>query len=302
MFASNVESSSYWEDMKLIVTHSLEKLRSFWGFVFLLLIPTLLLLSAGIPIVGIIIELNYTQRMHCEKHNSGIFLAYCAFNIGRYLIASCVRLMMAIASIEVGRIWSVDSLKHDTVEPKDVGTKSTIFLTDWTASSTKHNELSKQYDERGEKSQQVGEIFKTWFIVPWITFFIATSIKTKNVLSPWLQVEEAKEVDKELLPAVYYMMYNIFQVISLLVAYVSALKMNTHHHTYYTALRKKQLNAYKKNTSRQALARILHIEKKEQYDFIPHVAFTHIKIHMDSPLYVIFLLLGVFFAICGALY
>jgi len=300
VFASNVDSNSYRKDMKLIVIHALKKLTSFWGFIFLLLMPTLLLLSISIPILGIVIELQYTQRMHCKRHNSGIFIAYCGFNIGRYLLASCVRLAMAVASIEVGRIWSADSLEYDTDAMEDIE-NNIIFLRDWKASSKIHAELSQRYDECGKKSQQVGEIFKTWFIIPWITFFIATSIKTKNVLSPWLQVEEEKEVDKEVLPAVYYMMYNIFQVISLLVAYISALKMNTHHETYYYTLRKQQMNTYD-SRSRQALARILHMEKKEQYDFIPHVAFTHIQIHMDSPLYVIFLLLGVFFTICGALY
>ena len=160
--------------------------------------------------------------------------------------------------------------------------------------------MTKQYEDCYNKSKKICEIFKTWFIIPWITYFIATSIKRKHVLSPWLQDAEETEVEKKLLPAIYYMLYNVFQGISLLVAYISALKMNIYHQTYYASLRKTQLSLHKSNTQ-YALADIFHIEKKEQYDFVPHVAFTQIKIPIDNPLYVIFLLLGTFFMVCGTL-
>ena len=296
-FISTVDSHSYKKELRHIVVHVFRKLNTFWGCVFLLLIPSLLLLSVGIPIFGILLEIEYSQTTECREHNSSIFIAYCAFNIGRYLFASCVRLMMAVAAIEVGRIWSV--VAPDPANSADVE-QNDNFLGDWSVISNEHNELSTQYEQRGQKSEIICEIFKTWFIVPWITYFIATSIKTKHVLGPWLQDEEETEVEKKLLPAIYYMLYNVFQVTSLLVAYISGLKMNTYHQMYYASLRKIQLSPHK-NHSQHALARIMHIEKKEQYDFVPHVAFTHIKIQMDNPLYVIFLLLGIFFTVCGAL-
>ena len=299
-FVSAVDSHSYKKEIRHIVIQVFRKLNTFWGYVLLLLIPSLLLLSVAIPIVGILLEIQYSQTTNCREQNSSIFIAYCAFNIGRYLFASCVRLMMAIAAIKVGRIWSVKD--PDPVNGADVEqlNQNENFLKDWKVSSNEHDELSKQYEQRGKNSQIICEIFKTWFIVPWITYFIATSIKTKHVLSPWLQDPEEVEVEKKLLPAIYYMLYNIFQVISLLVAYISGLKMNIYHQTYYASLRKTQLSSPKSNTQ-YTLARILHIEKKEQYDFVPHVAFTQIKIPMDNPLYVIFLLLGIFFTVCGTL-
>ena len=299
-FVSTLDSHSCKKEIRHIVVHVFKKLNTFWGCVFLSLIPILLLLSVGIPIIGILLEIQYSQTTECREHNSAIFIAYCGFNIGRYLFATCVRLMMAIAAIEVGRIWSVAALDPANSADVEQPNQNKNFLEDWKVSSNEHNELSKQYEQRGQRSQIICEIFKTWFIVPWITYFIATSIKTKNVLSPWLQDEEEIEVERKLLPAIYYMLYNIFQVISLLVAYISGLKMNTYHQTYYASLRKTQLSPHKSH-SQHALARIMYIEKKEQYDFVPHVAFTQIKIQMDNPLYVIFLLLGIFFTVCGAL-
>ena len=69
----------------------------------LLLIPILLLLSVAIPTVEILLEIDDSQATNYREHNSSIFIAYYAFNIGRHLFTSCVRLMMAIAAIEVGR-------------------------------------------------------------------------------------------------------------------------------------------------------------------------------------------------------
>lgn len=299
MFASNVESNSYWKDTMSVVKRTIKELTNCWGCILLLLMLTLLSLSFGIPILGIIMQVNV---VYCEARNNWTFIAYCGFNMGRYLLASCVRLLMIIASIEVNRIWSVGSLNCDINGTEDVeANQIEVFLQDWTASSKNHDQLSQQYEDCGKKSQQIGEIFKMWFIVPWITFFIATSVKTRDVLGPWLQDKEEKEDDEQLLPAVYYMTYNIFQVISLLVAYITALKMNSHHDLYYELLRKKQLSAYK-SSSRRAFARIMYIEKNKKYDFVPRVAFTDIKIRMENPLYVILLLLGIFFTIGGALF
>ena len=76
--------------------------------------------------------------------------------------------------------------------------------------------------------------------------------------------------------------------------------MNAYHHVYYASMRRAQRNAFN-SSSRRALAHIIRTQKIEQYDFIPHVAYAYLKIPMDNPLYMLFLLLGIFFTVGGAL-
>lgn len=281
-----------------ILEHVWSKRDIFWLCVLLFLVPVLLLLSVAIPTVGIVMEVQYSQTT--QNHNKWIFISYCVFNLGRYLFASYTRLAMAFAAIQVGRIWCITVFRspaHDAEVEQPNQTEQ--ILEDWKVSSNKFDELSQNYHQCGKKSQIICDIFKTWFIVPWLTYFIATSIKTTDVLTPWLK-DEQQTVEKKLLPAIYYFMYNIFQLISLLVGYLCGLKMNTYHHVYYAAMRRAQLNAFNSN-SRRAFARMIRTQKTEQYDFIPHVAYAHVKIPMDNPLYILFLLLGIFFTVGGAL-
>lgn len=289
------------KEIQQILKHVLSKRDIFWLCVLLFLVPVLLLLSVAIPIVGVVMEVHYSQTTQCKDHNKWIFIAYCVFNLGRYLFASCTRLAMAFAAIEIGRIWSIAVFGNPAHEAEvERRNQTEQILEDWKVSSKKFDELSQNYHQHGKKSRMFCDIFKTWFIVPWLTYFIATSIKTTDVLTPWLKDEQKIEVEKKLLPAIYYIMYNIFQLISLLVGYLCGLKMNTYHHDYYAAMRRAQLNAFNSN-SRRAFARMIRTQKTEQYDFIPHVAYAHLKIPMDNPLYILFLLLGIFFTVGGAL-
>ena len=294
---SHFDKKEIWRILK----HVWSKRDIFWLFVLLFLVPVLLLLSVAIPIVGIVIEVQYSQITQCKDHNQSVFIAYCVFNFGRYLFASFTRLTMAFAAIEVGRIWSVAVFESPAHEAKvEQPNQTERILEDWNVCSNKFDELSQNYHQRGKKCQIICEIFKAWFIVPWITYFIATSIKTTNVLSPWLKDEQEIQVEKRLLPAIYYIMYNIFQLIALLVGYLCGLKINAYHHVYYASMRRAQRNAFN-SSSRRAFAHIIRTQKIEQYDFIPHVAYAYLKIPMDNPLYMLFLLLGIFFTVGGAL-
>jgi len=176
------------------------------------------------------------------------------------------------------------------------------IIEDWTASSNTHQALSRQYEKSGKQAQHVGEIFKTWFILPWIAFLISNYVKAELVLSPWVQGEEEKDLGvQHWLATFYYMMYAILQVILILVQYITALKMNTDHGEYYGKLREIQLNAHKSN-SRRVMACMIAIKKNEQYDFIPHLPFISISVQLNNAFYVITTLLGMFFPIVYALF
>ena len=70
--------------------------------------------------------------------------------------------------------------------------------------------------------------------------------------------------------------------------------MNMFHTEFHKGLLDK-MTAQCRNSSCRALASIMQIEKEEDYDFVPYVWGTDIKMRMDSPWYFVFLLLGYIF-------
>lgn len=328
-FVSNVQSDSYmksvWRTMKYCCTKEFKLCRTMkrWCYIGILILLALSLgiLSVAVPVIGIFMELNHNHK-HCEDHDKVIFIVYCVFDIFSCLSESCVRLLMIFAAIEINRIWShaSASLKKVHTDETDIGSTNQSFgassnthlalshqctnpiFEDWTASSNTHQALSRQYEESGKQAQQVGEIFKTWFILPWIAFLISNYVKAELVLSPWVQGDEEKDLGvQHWLATFYYMVYAILQVILILVQYVTALKMNTDHGEYYGKLREKQLNAHKSN-NRRVMACMMAIKKNEQYDFVPHLPVISINVPLNNAFYVITTLLGMFFPIVYALF
>ena len=245
-------------------------------FIWFILLTPILALCLAIPAVGIALE------VHCGDTNSSThtFIAYCCVNFLRYAWAFSVRFGMVFATLKVIKIWknASESISESSAS-------------DHTAEAL-HARLTDEYTRAGEEVQEITKIFETWFLFPWIAFFLASSLDAKNILSPWN--ERKKEV--EALPLVYFTLYNINQVIFLIIAYVCAKKMNHSHHQFVEGIQKRQLNP---NRGQKYLAeqRKMLIQVEEIYDFVPRVWLLGFKAKMNSFIYVILLLMGLFFTI-----
>ena len=218
------------------------------------LLAMILLLCLSVPAVGIALELN----KQCEDSLATVYIVYCVVNFFRYTWSFLVRAGMVFATFVVREIWM-----------------------DNTPESESADEL---YKEKGEKVQKVAGIFQTWFLFPWIIFFIASSLEAKNVLRVWNGNRE------EILPMplAYYLIYNINQIMFLLIPYLCGLKMDYYHHKFY-----------KRHVSCQTA---MLIQEDDDYNFVPRVWGLGIKVKMNSVIYSLFLLLGIFFTLCGTLF
>ena len=99
----------------------------------------------------------------------------------------------------------------------------------------------------------------------------------------------------------YYLLYNIIQLITLLVPFLFATFINLYHRNFYKRMKKDLLYGCN-SASLQAFAHMqFNIEKEEEFDFIPRIPCTDIEIRVDGPLYAFLLLLGVFFTVCKPL-
>ena len=250
----------FWKD-KEKDEFSLPKLQYRELFIWSLL-AVVLLLGLSLPAVGIAVELEL--KHNCGDSKAAIFLVYCFFNFIRYTWAFSVRAGMVFVTFIVREIWKNDAI-----------------------SEISSDMLTANYINKGKRAQKVARIFQKWFLFPWIVFFLASSLEAKNVLRVW----NGDRVGILPLPLAYYLLYNINQILLLLIPYLCGLKMDYYHHKFY--------NNMKLKVGYQTAKLIPEVDN---YNFVPRVWGLDIKVQMDSPIYILFLILSLLFTICGTLF
>jgi hypothetical protein len=182
------------------------------------------------------------------------------------------------------------------------------FLQDWKKVSADFKQTFERYHKIGKTVQVYHELFQTWFIVPWIIFFINSSQKTYNVLRPW-NVDGDGDKPPSNIPSIYYLLFNITQLITLIVPFLCAKKINTYHHKYFKHMRTEQIKRYMNPSDTHyhsksrclSFARQLKVDRNDRYDFEPRIVGTSITVSIGNPLFVIFLLVGLFLSVSECL-
>ena len=169
-------------------------------------------------------------------------------------------------------------------------------LEDWKEVSTDFKERVENYNKTGKEVQIYQELFQSWFIVPWVIYFINTSLKTYHVLRPW-NADGDGDTPPSNIPSIYYLLFNIIQFITLIVPFLCAKKINTYHQKYFKLRRVEQLKQYKDDPSRLSFARQLMVDENDRYDFEPRIWGTSITVSVGNPLFVVLLLVGLFLSV-----
>lgn len=173
-------------------------------------------------------------------------------------------------------------------------------LLDWKIVSADFEMRTQQYIATGRKVQVIHELFQNWFVVPWLAYFIASSLEINDVIRPWKADGKSDSKSSEIFQ-VYYLLYNINQFITLLIPFLCAQVMNTFHRRYHERMRHQQLKQFRDNPSRLSFACQLEAEKDGEYDFMPRIAGTRISIPIGSPFFLIILLGEVLLSVLGTL-
>ena len=235
-------------------------------------------------------------------HVSKFYYAYCAFNFGRYLYAISVRLIMIIITTIIAWIWNSSFCRIKTfIDRNNQGNSS---LSAKSLAEKIHNFLTIEYDKSGANVETLSKPFQYWFILPWIAYTFETSISVQNQLSPW---EEDKSVFS-IWAKLYTLFYSVTQFCLLLMQYLCALKINSHHQEYCRKTRSLQMKAFDDHqcenfmTDYKAAARKLQVEHQVHYNFSPMIWGIDVNISMDTPVYAILLLLNTFVALSQSLF
>ena len=275
-------------------------LKRNYGIRALLIVLTVYMLihSGSIPFLGVTLEIKSGQEINCEGYLYEYHVVYWLLDIIRYLHDVAIRLLMILAMIAVRELWSIKELTDsERIESTETYTIDE-YLCDRNETNEDHEMQTKVYAEIGGQVERILEIFQTWFPVPWLLYFIGTSLDTDHILKAWK--DGSNEEGHYDFSEILYMVYNFNQLSLLTIAFLCSKRMNTYHRKYLGIFRHNQLNKFK-TASRMAMASMNKIEKDEHFDFVPRVWGTSIKVPVESSLYIVTMLLGVFFTVCEAL-
>ena len=272
----------------------------------LLMILTVYMLihSGSIPLLGVILEIQTGQKTDCEGYVYQYHVVYWLLDIIRYLNDVAIRILMVLATIVIGELWMnyppedtdnqlINGPKNEE-ETKDIAE----YLQDRDVTNKDHEMRTKRYAERGSQVERIVEIFQTWFPIPWLLYFTATSLDTDHILKAWKDGSSGEgHYD---FSEISYMVYNFNQLSLLAIAFLCSKRMNTYHRNYFAQSRHLQVTKFK-TASRMAMANMNKIEKDEHFDFVPRFWGTSIKVPVESSLYIVTMLVGIFFTVCEAL-
>ena len=257
----------------------------------LVLLGPYLLLVIGVPTFNILKELEYEKMSPCYNRNVEYF-TYTAVNYLRYLCAFSVRVAFVLTTVIIREIWreSLKSIPLDVPDVPDVRHNDRVdqHLTHWNNTAEHLKFWISRYNRTGEVVKQITEIFQTWFIIPWLIFFIISSLDVKYTLQPW------SDKSGSTMARISYLVFDLNQVTGLLLPFLCATLINSYHRDFYKRMKENLLRGCT-GASEQAIAQVqFNIDKEEAFDFVARIPCTDIEMRLDSP---IFLLLGLFFTI-----
>lgn len=253
--------------------------------------------SLSIPALGIALEIKTGKGSNCEPYIYEYHTVYWILDIIRYLYDVAIRLFMVLATLAVGNIWEASESMESDAHPEEPKTYRQ-YLEDRESVSQDHATRWHDYIQRGRRIEYILEIFQTWFVLPWLLYFIGSSLSSDHILRSW---KETPSGDGEYdFSEVTYMVYNFNQLFLLTLPYLCSKKMNTHHCNYIFNSRMQQLEI-QKTASRMAFAHMNRIEEEDHFYFVPRIWGSSIKIQVENPLYIMFLLVGIFFTVTEAL-
>ena len=258
-------------------------------FLSTLFLLALFVLAWSIPSVGKTAEIIHGKKKLCIDDISIVYYIYCALNYLRYAWDFSVRVGIILATLKVKEIWrnaasAMSSYQLTAVQQHTIQGNPIV---------AQHAQLTNEYMQAGQEVQKITNIFETWFLFPWIIFFLASSLEAKDILSVWNKDREEVEV----LPMMYFILYNINQMVFLLIPYICAQKMNYYHHKCHVRIHEAQL-VLSMSDDNLLQQRKLLIEEEHDYNFVPRFWGLGFKVRMNSIIYIIFLLLGLVFTIC----
>ena len=267
--------------------------KKFW---LIILVKTILAFS--IPTVGVWQQHEFSKKnfSNCSFNYPQIYYGYSVLNYLQYFfeIVVCMKFMKVFCKTH--SLWEEGYNELSIIDESTTSSASDKIVKSWNLASQKFKNWYTSYEKVGKEVMELNNLFKYWFIIPWLAYVLISSLKTATALQPWTLPSE----DPSAFSVIYYGLYNFNQIFTLLVILYFAKRSNYQHNQYVRQLRSIQLSSAINNTE-LSFAQQLPVEKRD-YDFIPRIWKTNISVEIDNSLYTFSALSGIFFSIARSLF
>ena len=254
-------------------------------FFFLCLVP-LLKFS-----VGVIMEV---QKSGCiwEASSGGnlsrIYVAYCCLELLNAVLLACtVRVLMVWQTIKIRSVWFTDTRKAPKKHTENESFKKEAEKA-WLAER-------QDYERRGKEVKRMMTPFKWWFLTPWIMFLVMTLINPHTLLTPWTRYEDSKLLS---MSQVYYLLLVVLKAFQVFTQNACVMAMNNYHQEYYRKMTRRFMKGFTQDVDStpkyQEEAKEFFFVFNEKFSFHPNFLCINARIDVDTPYFVLCLILGIF--------
>ena len=129
-------------------------------------------------------------------------------------------------------------------------------------------------------------------MIQWFHYYFEALADLTRILHPLITGVSHPEIT-----IAYRGIYVVYDILAFSIPHACGLRMNSYHQKYLNEQRKERLDTAEKEQGSKlqyAMAYLLQIEKDQDGDFVPGIPGTGIQIPLDSPGYILGILLTIF--------
>lgn len=223
-----------------------------------------------------------------------------------------VRATMILFTVVVGTIWrrvkptaNANEINNDAVRSNPANTAVLNLTNDENLQAVcrRHREYLNQYVAITEMVTPIYKIFRSFFVLQWIIHLFGLFSHIAHLLRPWIRHGQVINADTLIVThQIYQFLFILFDGLALVIAHICALKMNSYLRRYIREVQKKQLTKAEDSNLQYSLTHLFLIknESVSKSNFTPRIPGTGLSISINSPSFVVSIVLSTF-ALIGAL-
>ncbi len=274
-----------------------------------------LVLASGMLFFAIKMEL---EKERCEHENSFgraigyVYLTHSALDCMNVLVHCGIRVWMIIHTYKIKAIWSREEDSFvQVINTNEIITNNTI---EELVDNAFFEEYEIGYKKRGHLAKKEMLPFIPWFMIPLWHFLVLALINPHLLLTPWTYNHSGQRSRVIAKAQYFYFAIVLIKFVQLLVQYACVWRMNEYNQKYFDDMEERVLYKYGRykedDNDTVKLFKKCYIvaasqkkmKLKDDFDFEPSFLSFLPKIHVENPLYVVGLVIGLLVSSSDFLY
>ena len=302
------------------------------AFCYIFILVLFMLVAIAIPpvcVVKVYTNQNINRKTYCDEQLEIVTRALThIYHITSFItngVVVLVRCLMIFLTIMIGAMWrSLSRTKKDAAagghtpdevvngdNPQDRQlaenggnpNQDSDIKDDVKEVFSRHSRYMEEFKDIKEKVGHIYKIFQSFFVLQWIIHLFGLSSHIAHLLRPWIRHGQVDKPDILIVThQIYQFLFILFDGLALTISHICALKMNTYLRRYVRHTQEKQLEEAKDSNLQLGFSYIVLITAKSvpNSNFSPRIPGTGLRIAINSPTFVLSIVLSIF-GLIGAL-